>query len=69
MEVSKTDRKSWKKNLDPESYCGVDMFYDDERESLLVAQIKDSQNMQCEIGEQFLAKPSSPVLGSKGVRR
>jgi hypothetical protein len=67
MEVPNEISEEWKKNQDSDSDCGVDMLYDDEKASLLTAPRRDSQTMQQQIQEQYLAKLSSPTLRSMGV--
>jgi hypothetical protein len=46
VEVPKVMRKSWEKNIGSKSDCGVDVFYDDEKMSLLAAPTRDTQTMQ-----------------------
>jgi hypothetical protein len=67
VEVPNEVIESWKKNLDSDSDCGVDVLYEDEKVSLLVAPKSDTQTMQQQIHEQYLTKPSSPALRSIGV--
>jgi hypothetical protein len=45
VEVPNEVIESWKKNVDSDSDCGVDVLYDDEKVSLLAAPTRDTQTI------------------------
>jgi hypothetical protein len=59
---------SWEKNRDSDSDCGVDMLYDDEKMSLLVAPTRDLQTKWQQTQNQYLRKSTNPAWRSMGFR-